>query len=272
MDLWDYDVTPQEYMAAHYMQRLGGRVSGREIAERLQVSEATGRRVLVSLAAKGLIQRIARGRYALSWVSVEQSLVSVEQSPVSVSKVLSSTSSTYRSLEVPNGTSNGPAAPSRGSEDFSEVRFPVADDLEPGKLKPTQATPPAKKLFSKPDKYHRLTQPRETWGIPHVVKEFEIRALQELPNSVYVPEGKKLSMTLGMAARDYGLTVPQMLTAMDQFFRHEASKIPESTAPTRHFLAYLKRYIQQQPGFKGTVDFDKQGASADWERFNKGWT
>lgn len=150
------------------------------------------------------------------------------------------------------------------------MRFPLADDLEPGRLTPPAPKPAKRTLFKKPDKYHRVTEPRESWGIPHVVKEFEIRAQQAFPDSVYVPEGRKLSATLHMAQRDYGITVPQMLTAIDQFFTHRASGVPPDTPPTRYFLAYLKRYIEQQPGNR-TVNLESATEPDNWDRYNKGW-
>jgi hypothetical protein len=270
MDLWDFDLTPQEYMAAHFLERHAGRVSGREVAERLGLSEKTGRRILSSLARKGLIQRISRGRYALLWMTVEPAPVTVERSPMTVSKVLSSSTTTKPVLvDVPSGTSTRAARPFEGIH--IEKRFPVADDIEPGRLKPPSPEKPKRSLFKKPDKYHRVTQPRESWGVSHVVKEFEIRSLQTFPNSVYVPEGRLLSATLSMAKRDYGISVEQMLTAIDQFFTHRAKNVPQDTSPSRHFLAYLKTYIEQQPGI-GTVDLDPEKFdTSDWDRYNKGF-
>lgn len=244
MDLWS--LNPQEFMAAHYLEMVGGRSSGREVAQIIGVGERTGRRILESLAAKGLIQRVSQGRYLLLWLAETRSPVAASRSPMTESKVLLLVGSNKPVLvDMSNDISTRAAPPSRG---HNEKRFPMADDLEPGRLKPPAPKPAKRTLFKKPDKYHRLTQPPETWGISHVVKEFEIRSLQAFPDSIYVPEGRRLSSTLSMAQRDYGLTVPQMLTAIDQFFRFHANNVPAHTPPTRHFLAYLKRYIEQQPG------------------------
>ena len=248
MDLWDFDLTPQEYMAAHFLERTAGRASGREVAERLGVSPATGRRILVSLSDKGLLHRLGNARYALLWVSEKRSPVSEVRSSVSVSNLVSSSTTTKAVLvDVPSGTSTSAARPSEGT--YIEKRLRMADDLEPGRLKPPAPKQPKRKLFKMPDKYHRATQPREEWGIPHLVKEFEIRSQHAFPDSIYVTEGKTLSVTLSMAQRDYGLSVNQLLTAMEQFFTHRADKAPDDVSPTRLFLAYLKEYIRQQPDF-----------------------
>jgi len=248
MDLWDFDLTPQEYMAAHFLERTGGRVSGREVAERLGVSPATGRRILASLAEKGLIQRLGNARYALLWVSEKRPPVSELRSPMSVSNLVSSSTTTKAVLvDVPSGTSTSAARPSEGT--YIEKRLRMADDLEPGRLKPPAPKKPKRTLFKMPDKYHRFTQPREEWGIPHLVKEFGIRYQHAFPESIYVVEGKSLSSTLAMAQRDHGLSINQLLTAIEQFFEHHTDRVPDNASPTRYFLAYLKRYIRQQPDF-----------------------
>ena len=104
-------------------------------------------------------------------------------------------------------------------------------------------------MFKMPDKYHRFTQPREEWGIPHLVKEFNIRYQHAFPASIYIVEGKSLSSALATAKHDHGLSVQQLLTAMEQFFEHRTDTVPDDVSPTRYFLAYLKDYIQQQPDY-----------------------
>lgn len=248
MDLWDYGLTPQEFMAVHYLERVSGRASGREIAERLDVSRRTGERILSSLADKGLIQRLGNARYVLLWMAQNASPMTQIASPVSQTKVLSTTSSTKAVLvDMSSDISTSAARPFQG--DHIEKRFPMADDLPPGRISPPKPDAPKQRLFTKVDKYHRLTQPREEWGIAHLVKEFGIRSQHAFPDSIYVVEGRQLSSVLAMAQRDYGLSVTQLMTAMEQFFEHHAKGVPDHTSPTRYFLAYLKDYIRQQPGY-----------------------
>lgn len=256
MDLLDCGLTPQEFMAAHYLQRVSGRASGKEIAAHLDISERGGRRVLVSLAEKGLIQRVRQGRFVLLWLAESRPRVAESRPRVTESKVLSTTSSKSVLVDMSNDISTRAARPIEGTH--IKKRFPMADDLEPGRLKPIAKKPAKRTLFNKPDKYHRLTQPREEWGIPHLVKEFGIRYQHAFPESVYVVEGRKLSSTLAMAQRDYGLSVVQLMTAIEQFFDHRSKGVPDNVSPTRVFLAYLKEYIRQQPGY-GNATFDGDG-------------
>lgn len=262
MDLWDYGLSPQEFMAAHFLQRVSGRASGRDVAVHLNISERGGRRVLAALAEKGLIQRVRHGRFALLWLAESRPLVAESRPWVAETKVLSSSTTTSMQVGMSNDIPTSAARPFEGTH--IEKRFPMADDLEPGRLKPATGKPTKRPLFNRPDKYHRLNQPREEWGIPHLVKEFEIRSQHAFPDSIYVPEGRRLSTTLAMAQRDYGLTVTQILTAMDQFFTHRSSGVPDHVSPTRHFLAYLKEYIRQQPGNGDKVfDFDNATLERD---------
>lgn len=265
MDLWDYGLTPQEFMAAHYLQSVAGRASGREIAERLEVSRRTGERVLSSLSEKGIISRVGNGRYALLWLTQKASPMTQIASPVTVSNLVSSNTTTSRTQV---GMSNDiPTSAARAPEgDHIEKRFPVADDLEPGRLKPKPEKSTRKTPFKMPDKYHRLTQPREEWGVPHVVKEFHIRYQHAFPESIYVVEGKSLSVMLNWSKSAHGITVPQMLTALDQFFTHHAHKVGDDESPTRAFLGYFKRYIQEQPGYR-EVDFDPDNATTQGDEY-----
>ena len=251
MDLWDYGLTPQEFMAAHYLEKVAGRASGREIAERLDVSRRTGERILSSLSDKGLILRVKHARYALLWMTQTATPMTQSASPVTQTKVLSTTSSNSVLVDMSNDISTRAARPFEGTH--IEKRFPMADDLEPGRLKPPAPKPAKRTLFKKPDKYHRLTQPREEWGIPHLVKEFGIHYQHAFPDSIYVVEGRQLSSTLSMAQRDYGLSVVQLMTAIEQFFAHHAQKVPDDVSPTRYFLSYLDRYIQEQPNTKNAT-------------------
>lgn len=259
MDLWDYGLSPQEFMAAHYLEKVAGRASGREIAERLDVSRRTGERILSSLADKGLIQRLGNARYVLLWMAQNASPMTQIASPMTQTKVLSTTSSKSVLVGMSDDIPTSAARPSEG--DHIKKRFPMADDLEPGRLKPTTPKKPRRAPL-KVDKYHRITQPREEWGVPHVVKEFGIRYQHAFPQSIYLVEGKSLSVMLNWCASHFGLTVPQMLTAVDQFFEHHASEVPDNASPTRYFLQYLKDYIRQQPDFKN-VDFDSASFEGD---------
>ena len=259
MDLWDYGLSPQEFMAAHYLEKVAGRASGREIAERLDVSRRTGERILSSLVDKGVILRVRQARYALLWMTQSASPVTQSASPMTQTKVLSTTSSKSVLVGMSDDIPTSAARPSEG--DHIKKRFPMADDLEPGRLKPKPPEKPRRAPL-KVDKYHRLTQPREEWGVPHVVKEFGIRYQHAFPESIYVVEGKSLSVMLNWCASHFGLTVPQMMTALDQFFDHHASKVPDDKSPTRYFLQYLKDYIRQQPEFKN-VDFDSATLEGD---------
>ena len=265
MDLWDYGLSPHEFMAAHYLQRVSGRASGREIAERLEVSPRTGERVLSSLAEKGLIQRLGNARYALLWMTQIPTPMTEIPSPVSVSNLVSS-SRTTTSTQV--GMSNDiPTSATRPPEgEHIEKRFPVADDLEPGRLKPKPQKSKRKTPFNMPDKYHRFTQPREEWDVPHVVKEFGIRYQHAFPESIYLVEGKSLSVILNWSRSAYGITVSQMLTALDQFFTHHAQKVGDDESPTRAFIGYFKRYVHEQPGLR-EVKFDPDSASTEGDEY-----
>lgn len=258
MDLWE--LTPQEFMAAHYLEKVGGRASGREIAERLEVSRRTGERVLSALSDKGLISRTGNARYALLWLTQKASPMTQIASPVSQTNLVSSSTTSSNQVGMSNDIPTSAARAPEG--DHIEKRFPMADDLEPGRLKPVKAKSARATPFKMPDKYHRLTQPREEWGVPHVVKEFNIRYLHAFPNSIYAVEGKSLSVMLNWSQSTYKITVPQMLTALDQFFTHHAHKVGEDESPTRAFLGYFKRYIREQPNYR-EVDADNASLEGD---------
>lgn len=265
MDLWDYGLSPQEFMAAHYLQRVSGRASGRDVAAHLSISERGGRRVLTALAEKGLIQRVRHGRFALLWLAETRPLVAESRPRVTESNLVSSSrTTTSTQVGMSNDIPTSAARPREG--EHIEKRFPVADDLEPGRLKPKPEKSKRKAPFKMPDKYHRFTQPREEWGVPHVVKEFGIRYQHAFPESIYLVEGKSLSVMLNWAKSAHGITVPQMLTAMDQFFTHHAQKVGDDGSPTRAFLGYFKRYIQEQPGYR-EVDFDPDNATTQGDEY-----
>ena len=65
-----------------------------------------------------------------------------------------------------------------------------------------------------PSKFHRQDDPIETWTVAHVVKEFQIRIYQALPNYIYPVDGRQLVQVLGRLQRQDGVTIQQMISAM----------------------------------------------------------
>lgn len=270
MNIFSLGLSPNEFMALCYLVHRGGRVTGSEVAEVTGSSSATGRRTLSQLESRGLISRVSRGHFKVD----ERSLVSAERSLVSetFSVLLTTSSSNYMPLSVPNGTDKGGAcgapeqqmikrevlmvAPGRLSDDDPRS---FADDL-------SEDIPRPKKVQRGPTKWHRDNDPIETWTVSHVVKEFQIRIYQALPDYLYPVDGRDLTQTLGRLHRQDGVTVQQMISAMDAYFTDEVQRVPRDRSPMGHFLLFLDKHrrleLASQPE---TIDADYIA------RFNKGW-
>lgn len=250
MDLWSLGLTPNEFMTFCYLISRRGRVTGSEVAEVTGSSSATGRRTLSQLEARGLISRTSRGQFEI----LERSLVSVERSLVSetFSVLLTTSSSNYMPLSVPNGTDKGGAcgapdqplikdevlmvAPGRLSDEDPRS---FADDLSEEITRP-------KKARREPSKFHRENDPIETWTVAHVVKEFQIRIYQALPDYLYPVDGRQLAQTLGRLHRQNGVTVQQMISALESFFTDEVQRVPHNSSPMGYFLKYLDQHRRQE--------------------------
>ena len=253
MDLFSLDLTPAEFMGMHFIMRMGGRVTGAEVAEALGVSPTTGKRVINDLIERGLLVRTGRGRLVVV-LDPEGPPTDLEGPLVDLSKLpTSSTTTNYVLVEETNVSSTrGLTPPLRG---YREEKFPLAD-LPLGKLTNDPPSGPADDLTEgprrpkpsskKPSKFHRIDDPPETWTVSHVVKEFQIRAIQAFPKSLYPTDGKHLSVSLYTAQRDHGVTVQQMLLAMDLFFLNEAQKVPSNFQPSRYYLKYLDTYLRRE--------------------------
>jgi len=258
VNLFSLGLTPNEFMALCYLIYRGGRVTGSEAGTVMGVSEKSGRRTLSSLESRGLVKRISRGHFEIP----ERSPMTVERSPVTetFSVLLTTSSTAYMPIAVPNGTAIGGAC---GAPDQTEIKG-SGSMVMPGRLSDEPDEP--RRKTRGPSKFHRQDDPIETWTVSHVVKEFQIRIYQALPDYLFPVDGRELTQVLGRLHRRDGVTVQQMIAAMESYFTDEVQRVPQDKSPMGHFLTFLDRYrrleIASQPE---TVDSDYIA------RFNKGW-
>lgn len=238
MNLFSLGLTPSEFMAFCYLVQQGGRVTGSETGAVMGVSEKSGRRTLSKLESRGLVKRVARGQFEIP----ERSPMTVERSLVSetFSVLLTTSSTAYMLLEVPNGTS------SRGAFGTPEQTMIKGSEsmVMPGRLTDEPDEPRRKPRG--PSKFHRQDDPIETWTVAHVVKEFQIRIYQALPNYIYPVDGRELAQVLGRLHRQNGVTVQEMISALESFFADEVQRVPDNSSPMGYFLKYLDRHRRQE--------------------------
>lgn len=238
MDLFSLGLSPNEFMTLCYLIHRGGRVTGSEVAQVTGASSATGRRTLSQLESRGLISRVSRGQFQID----ERSLVSAERSLVSetFSVLLTTSSTTYMPIAVPNGTAIG------GAYGAPDQRMIKGSDsmVVPGRLSDEPDEPRRKPRG--PSKFHRQDDPIETWTVAHVVKEFQIRIYQALPEYIYPVDGRQLAQVLGRLHRQDGVTVQEMISAMESFFVDEVQRVPENSSPMGYFLKHLDRHRRQE--------------------------
>jgi len=224
--MWDRGVTPNEFTAAHFLASVGGRSGPTEVATALGVSPATAKRALAGLVDKGLIERISRGHYRLCWMDLEGSPMTSEGSPMTLQGsgcdvYMTTSTSQYDCIEVPDGTSIQGVNPPQ--EVFHVKGFPVADDLPPGKLSLPPENKPRRRGNGATAMRGWREDPPEAWTVEHVAREFGMRLKD---HNLAVPwnrlpmyyNGKELRAALLEAQRDHGVTVEQMVSAMDTFF------------------------------------------------------
>lgn len=272
--LFGLGLSPREFMALEFLIKERGRVTGAEVGQAMGMSASAGRRTLAELEKRGLIRRISRGRFDYSALTAERSPVSAERSPARVSHLVDITTSSSVDvlLEVPKGTSSRGAEGAPGS--YLEMRFPmvapgrISDEDPRGYSDDLTEEPLRKKLRrTAPARFHREDDPIETWTVAHVVKEFQIRIYQALPNYLYPVDGRKLSKVLGRLRREKGLSVPEMLEAMDTFFATEVHRVPTDQSPMGFFLAHLSRHRAEMSATQTEDPID-----ADFiAQFNRDW-
>lgn len=145
-------------------------------------------------------------------------------------------------------------APGRLSDDDSNS---PADDLSEEPLR--------KKLRRKatPSQFHREDDPIETWTVAHVVKEFQIRCNTAFPHHLYPVDGRKMGGALRRVEKEKGITVSQMMSAMETFFAEETHRVPHDTSPMGYYLKHLERFLKETHR-EPEIDLDYIA------RFNKG--
>lgn len=246
MDIWSLGLSPQEFMTFLYLVDRRGRVTGVEAGEVMGTSEVTGRRTLSQLERRGLIRRISRGHFEVD----ERSLVNAERSLVNetFSVLLTTSSTAYMRLEVPNGTSSRGAAGAREQFEINrgiEMVVPgrLSDEDPSGSADDLSEERPRRKL---PSKFHRRDDPIETWTVAHVVKEFQIRIYQALPDYLFPVDGRELAQVLGRLHRQNGVSIQEMLAAMESYFAYEVQRVPRDKSPMGHFLHHLDSQRRQE--------------------------
>ena len=255
-DLFALGLTSQEFHAAAYM--LGHARFGRidmptsNIAEVLQCSEVTARRVLVKLVEIGLFIRPSRGVFFVEKVQPKRSPVIVstdKRSPVIENKYVyvdDIVTITTSKLVEPNGSTNlGGCAPLMGKMKVRIMPIEYDDGEHLGGVgKPD--TPTAKENRRAKRKrdltFHRLV-PRDQWDTAFVVKEFRHRMAISRPDILGGGvNGHTMLTVLRTWERDNGLSVQDMATAVDQFF-DSSGMVPtlsEKPHAYRVFLSYLQ--------------------------------
>lgn len=143
------------------------------------------------------------------------------------------------------------------------MRFPVP---VPGRLSDDDPTNPADDLSEEvprrkprrrsPSQFHRLDDPIETWTTLHVVKEFQIRCNAAFPHHLYPVDGRTMDGALRKIEKAKGITVAQMLSAMETFFAEETHRVPNDTTPMGYYLKHLERWIKEQHDRTPAVDLD----------------
>lgn len=249
-DLFAYDLTPSEFMAACFMLACARegvvRVRTAEIEAVLKCSRATAKRVVASLVDKGLFARPANEVFIVnagksgSPMSPAGSPVSLAGSPMSPERYVYVADYGYRSSGPATDLlrkSVGVQAPVKGDV---ELRYDYESEGENlfGIGAIDRPAPKPKRNRRTEIKYHR-TVPREDWDMTHVAKEFRHRLATARPDLAMDSDTPRLLEVLRVWQGAYEVTPQEMAEAVDRFWE-DPSKVRPEPAPWRQFLQFAK--------------------------------
>lgn len=271
-DLFKYDLTPREFMAACFMlacSREGvSRVRTEEIQELLHCSRATAYRTLSELVEKGLFAHPSAGVFIVNDVSVQRQTVSPMRqtvSPVRQNQYVYVADYDHKTNSHATDLlrkSVGVRAPLRGD---IEVRYDYENEggdlLGIGAI--DRPDPKPKRNRRSEIKYHR-TVPREHWGMDHVAKEFRHRLATMRPDLAMDSNSKELLQVLRVWQGSYGVTVMEMADAVDRFWEDPQS-VRSEPAPWRQFLQVAKVKTYRTSG-----EWSEEELAALDEEFERG--
>jgi hypothetical protein len=247
-----YDLTPQEFMAYHYIKSreyLGQSYTRTsDLAEILKCTERSARRVVASLVEKGCIKRLVRSLY----VCVPFGDIDDLKRDTSV---LSAHSIASKLVETPPNTSDEVlvgAEPRPVQIEGISVKYYDDDSglVAIGRVEPAETEKPSKSNI----KYHR-TVPRDQWTMHHVGKEFRLRLAQitrmdqdtwRSPVIGAASESTRLVQALYKWQHDYGITPQEAATLLDEFFESDdVRRISNEFPPYRLYMQYIKVNIDK---------------------------
>lgn len=254
-DLLKMDLAPAEFKAACFMltrEEYGVvRIETSSIADLLNCSPATARRVLANLVETGLFTRSSRGVFMVLDGSNKRSLVSdsaTERSLVSETRLVYVDDmvdmSTGLEEETDVSSSRGASAPEdRVRVKVMRFNYDDGDDLAGVGKSDDRPTAARTRQSRKRDlKFHRLTS-REDWDVSFVVKEFRHRMSSARPDILGGGvDSRAMNTVLRMWQRDHGLSVLDMATAVDIFFENAdlVAGLKETPGPWRVYLSFLQ--------------------------------
>lgn len=241
-----FDLTPDEFMAYHYIQTREFRgesyVRTSDLAPILKCTDRTARRVVASLILKGYIVRLARSLYSL--VPFEDTSDRNGHSKASKLEELPSNTSN----EVLQGAEIRPT-----SIGGIEVKY-YDDDSNLGGVGLVEPKVPSVTKKTATTKYHR-TVPRSQWTMQHVGKEFRLRLAQlnrgqidswRSPVIGAANEATRLVQALYKWQSEYGITPEEAATLMDEFFESDdIQRMSNEFPPYRLYLQYVKVNIDK---------------------------
>ena len=246
-----FDLTRDEFMAYHYIQRneYRGQSYTRtvDLAGVLKCSVSTAKRVVASLVRKGCVNRVQRSVYTIELLEPTvdlKRLTSDPNGPYIASKL----------EELPSNTSNEvlQGAEIRPEIGGIEVKYYDDDSMIGGVGLIEPKTAPIQKK-SATTKYHS-TVPRSEWSMQHVGKEFRLRLSQlnrgmldvRSPVIGAANESTRLVQALYKWQSEYGITPEEAATLMDEFFESDdIQRMSNEFPPYRLYLQYVKVNIDK---------------------------
>jgi hypothetical protein len=102
-------------------------------------------------------------------------------------------------------------------------------------------------------RFHRLI-PKDQWDTRIFVKEFRQRLYETRPDILGGgTDSRDMTIVLNLWRKNHGLSMPDMLTAMDLFFAEQAKTLRETPKPYKVFLKFLQN---QYRGIMSSDDDD----------------
>jgi hypothetical protein len=256
MSLFNYGLTPLEFMAASYLIQHPGRHTFDEVGEVLGVHRTTAGKAVREAVRKGALVKVGASRYASpepdEYVPVmiqpsAERAPTLEKGALTLEKrapTLVSCSSIKERVEL-RDSSRGPNGPLQsagaalGGTDEKETK--PMDDITPGKIYTSvdlsKRAAARATVRRKSNKFYRL-EPVDTWTVENLVTEVVLRT-----KGVYATPftGKTRELTIAFhTVHKEGVSIQTMYDGIVAYFNNPPGEIPSDRDRDRMILAKIK--------------------------------